>query len=390
MPRPKKEQPNHGDLYEVKVTTGHRMNGELVRKSFYSAISKEDARRSANEWLAERRAHDLIGEQFIAEDKRFNDWAAYWLRVYKKPNVSPGTYRCTYEQVLRLHILPYFGQARLSDIRPADVKDFYNTKKDSSPSTLAKLRLNLNALFNAAVANDLCRHNPAEGVPLPTGAPLHEKRVYTDAEMVTVRAEAVKTAPIVIVLLDTGIRLGELCGLRVGDLDTTAHTLRVARSITKQGKQLVARPPKWDSYRTNPITIEAETILSSMIPSGTDADTYILTGTRDPIGTNAVAKRLQYWMRAHLPVELHRTAHELRHTCGTVLRRRGVDIYTIQKFMGHKSIDVTANTYVHNELDAMRAALRYDKPRPKYTVKRRTKPSHSTKTSPSLYDTSTT
>ena len=47
------------------------------------------------------------------------------------------------------------------------------------------------------------------------------------------------------------------------------------------------------------------------------------------------------------------SAHELRHTFGTNLRRNGVDLYTIQKVMGHKDIDVTANTYVHNEIEVL-------------------------------------
>ena len=49
--------------------------------------------------------------------------------------------------------------------------------------------------------------------------------------------------------------------------------------------------------------------------------------------------------------------HELRHTCGTALRRRGVDIYTIQQYLGHRDIEVTANTYVHSEVEALRSAL---------------------------------
>lgn len=52
------------------------------------------------------------------------------------------------------------------------------------------------------------------------------------------------------------------------------------------------------------------------------------------------------------------TAHELRHTRGTQLRRDGVDIYTIQKLMGHKDVNVTANTYVHEEIEVTRRAAK--------------------------------
>lgn len=51
------------------------------------------------------------------------------------------------------------------------------------------------------------------------------------------------------------------------------------------------------------------------------------------------------------------TSHEMRHTYGTSLRRNGVDIYTIQKILGHKDIQVTAEIYVHNELEELHAAV---------------------------------
>ena len=52
------------------------------------------------------------------------------------------------------------------------------------------------------------------------------------------------------------------------------------------------------------------------------------------------------------------TLHELRHTYGTLLKAKGVDIYTIQKLLGHSSVDVTAKIYVHNDLDTLRMAMK--------------------------------
>lgn len=52
------------------------------------------------------------------------------------------------------------------------------------------------------------------------------------------------------------------------------------------------------------------------------------------------------------------TAHEIRHTYGTYLRRHGVDIYTIQKLLGHKNISVTSEIYVHNEIGTLKTVLK--------------------------------
>lgn len=54
------------------------------------------------------------------------------------------------------------------------------------------------------------------------------------------------------------------------------------------------------------------------------------------------------------------TPHELRHTYGTLLREKGVDIYTIQKVMDHSDISVTAGTYVHNDIEVLRKQLKID------------------------------
>ena len=67
----------------------------------------------------------------------------------------------------------------------------------------------------------------------------------------------------------------------------------------------------------------------------------------------------RYMKQLHEKTDLPElTAHELRHTRGTELRRKGVDIYTIQKLMGHKDINVTANIYVHDDVETTRKAAK--------------------------------
>jgi integrase len=63
-------------------------------------------------------------------------------------------------------------------------------------------------------------------------------------------------------------------------------------------------------------------------------------------------------MKILLPADIPQlTPHELRHTYGTNLRRRGVDIYSIQKIMGHKDIKMTTELYVHNEVEELKKAI---------------------------------
>ena len=82
-----------------------------------------------------------------------------------------------------------------------------------------------------------------------------------------------------------------------------------------------------------------------------------------PQGPNQWSKKLKRYMEKvvspqDIPVL---SAHELRHTYGTALRRRGVDIYTIQKNMGHKDINMTSEIYVNNEVDILKKSLGFSK-----------------------------
>ena len=65
-------------------------------------------------------------------------------------------------------------------------------------------------------------------------------------------------------------------------------------------------------------------------------------------------KRFMALMVLEYPKVEQLTTHELRHTYGTMLRRKGVDIYTIQKLLGHKDIKITTEIYVHNEIEVLR------------------------------------
>ena len=84
MGRPKKEAPNHGGLYEVKVTIGKGIDGKTIRKSFYSPVSKRDAKQKADEYLARKRAAEITGAGFASENKLFEPMRSNGWKHLKK------------------------------------------------------------------------------------------------------------------------------------------------------------------------------------------------------------------------------------------------------------------------------------------------------------------
>ena len=354
-----KKKPNRSDnRYEYKATLGRDFRGKLIRKSFYSTVSLADAKAKAEEYKISAEVSARTGEAFIPSQYDFTSWAKKWLITYKKPFVDANTYALTYESLVNGHLIPYFGQARLTDIRPVDIQNFFATKTQCSESRLKKMKSILNALFEAAIENDLCYKNPAKHSTFRSTAARHEKQVLTDEQIQITKDFARSRMPEVIVLLETGLRRGELLGLMWSDLDEQSGTIRVQRSMALKNKRVVANPPKWNSFRTLPLSDEA---LRAIRAQPHDS-LYIFPNEHGrPHSPYSWSQKLGRFMRdlhtAHPEVPTL-TAHELRHTYGTYLRRHGVDIYTIQKLLGHKDIQITTEVYVHNEIDQLRSALR--------------------------------
>ena len=354
---PRKKPARKDKRWEYKLTLGRDVHGKPLRKSFYSTVSLSDAKRKAEEYRVAAEVSARTGEAFVPSTGNFADWARKWLRTYKQPFVDVNTYELTYVSLVEGHLIPYFGAARLSDIRPADVQAYFATKTECSESRLKKIRSILNALFECAIENDLCWKNPAKHSTFRSTARKHEKKVLTDEQIELAKAFTRDTMPEVALLLETGLRRGELLGLMWSDFDEREQTLSVRRSMALKHGVVTANPPKWDSYRTLPLSREAVQLIHAL-PH--DSLYLFPNANGEPHSPNSWSQKLGRCMcrlnEEHPEVPIL-TAHELRHTYGTYLRRHGADIYTIQKLLGHKDINVTAEIYVHNELGTLREAV---------------------------------
>jgi integrase len=367
MGRPKKEQPNHGKYYEIKATV-HDAYGGKFRKSFYSEISKEDAKQQAKDYEVAHNVAELAGEPLIDKSVSFETWAKKWLETYKKPNVDINTYHLTYEGNVNKHLIPCFGKMPIDNIKPIQVKDFFNANKNLSESVLKKFHMCLNGIFETAIENDLCRKNPAKHIDIKSDREKNIKKTYTDKQITSVKAYSKDRLPEVFLLLNSGIRRGELVGLAWDDFNVKEKCISINRSVAdlphKKGlieSQLPTvkiNPPKWNSYRNIPISDECVSFLQNLPKNGKYIFPKVDGNLQSPNTWSQKLKRFMKEMNNENPDIPILSAHELRHTFGTALRRRDVDIYTIQKIMGHKDIKMTTEIYVHNELEPLRKGLK--------------------------------
>ncbi len=290
----------------------------------------------------------------------FEEWARTWLRTYKKGKVSENTFLYTYENTVEKHLIPYFGRYSIGEIKPVNVQEFFSLKADYSQTMLNKMQMCLNDIFKAAVENGIMCTIHSVHKPKNLGKKTRVRIVLSDAQIQILEELAwIQGRYEVVFLLETGVRRGEMLGLQWRDLDIENSSYTITRSIAnKKGGGISIEPPKWDSYRTNPLTAKAFAAVNAM-PKTCD---YVFPNQfGEPQNPNTWSQKLARFIKKvhedypEIPIV---TAHELRHTYGTKLRRCGVDIYTIQKIMGHKDITVTSETYVHNELEVLMRAIR--------------------------------
>ena len=295
-----------------------------------------------------------------SSDLSFKEWARTWLQTYKKGKVSENTFLYTYENTVEKHLIPYFGEYSINEIRPVNVQEFFALKIGYSQTILNKMKMFLNDIFKAAIENGLCCFIHSVQKQKNFGKKPRIRTILSDSQIQLLEKLAWEQERYdVVFLLETGVRRGEMLGLQWRDLDIENSSYTIARSIAnKKGGGISIEPPKWGSYRTNPLTAIAFAAANAM-PKISD---YIFPNQLgEPQNPNTWSQKLARFIKKvhedypEIPIV---TAHELRHTYGTKLRRCGVDIYTIQKIMGHKDITVTSETYVHNELEVLMRASR--------------------------------
>lgn len=388
--RKETQRKKNSGLEEYKANLGKDpRTGKLIRKSFYGETMAE-AKEKAEEHKISMRLGTLERE-YIG----FEDWCKRWVETYKKAKVKASTYYLGYLNNINNHFVPHFQNQRIDAIKQIDIQEFFYTKTAYSQETTKKMRGHLHGIFESALDNELIDRNPVRNITLPSGKPSGEKRTYTQSQVNIIVGFAKKhehgMGPIIV--LNTGVRRGELVGLKWSDFDFERNVLYLKRAVADavvdgkytqiiedgntETKNHVREIPFDDDFKKYLVAQKSAALKFSVIrktrrakkhdapPPPTDMnndDDFLFMRTLDRVQSpdNYASRHYVYFMdaltAAHPDIE-RLGLHELRHTYGTLLREKGVDIYTIQKVMGHADINVTSSIYVHNDVEVLRKAL---------------------------------
>lgn len=373
----KKEKPTHPSglfCYRVRV---RQPDGTTKQKAFYSERSKADAIKKAEEWKIEQEVISRTG--IVPSDIRgepFDRWAKKWLTAYKQGTVKEHTFNFTYRSIVEKYMIPYFGNCPLGAIMAVDLQKYINEIRQPDGNSLAKSTLQkhiliLREIFDRAEENMLIPRSPAKMLTLPAEAEEPEERPYWTEEMAEIAKAWAKTytpaqimhdgyngAEGIVIILETGLRRSELCALEWADIKWNQALIYVHHgAVPTTGKIVLDGTKTKASERYIPVSESFLDWLAALPRHGK----YVIPGTdpnspRSPNGWassfNCIMDRLS--KETKLPAL---TPHELRHSYGTMLRERGVDIYTISRVMGHSSVGVTEKVYVHNDIEVLRKKM---------------------------------
>jgi len=338
-------------------------SGERVRQLIGPG---EEGRRLAKQVLKQREAEAQLGLLGLPTHTRltFGDFASDWLHR-TQARIKPRTFDL-YADIVRVHLTPRFGSTRLSGITRRDIEAFVTDKRAGTrrgrrgsrvplaASTINAILVVLKMILADAVDQDLLGDNPASRVkPLRRGDEVEHMHMLSPVEvtrLIEVAEEPWRT--LYLLLVHSGLRIGEATALRWRDLDLRAGVLHVRRTLGRvreaDGRSTWAEgSPKSRAGRRqvelSPTAIQA--LLAHPAGDDPERDFVFRSRTGGPLDANNIrAAFRRHLTAAGLP---ERRLHDLRHTFAGLLIAAGVHVRKIQQLMGHSSIGVTMGVYGH-------------------------------------------
>jgi integrase len=345
--------------YEYRI----RYKDPLTQK--YKEKSKKGFTSSKEAQLAAAEEETKLMEGFEQAPISLKEFLRYWLEEDKKGTIRKNTY-ILHEQNIKNHILPYFKNVRLDNLKPMMYQKFLNhlTDKGYSKRTVEIVHGTLYSAYEKAVTLGKVEKNPCKGVTIKGEKKVEGLRFIDSEDISRFLQEAYKYDYIYWiffkVLIETGMRKGEAAALQWTDIDLKERTIDINKTLdfqTKPGEGLFGDTKTFNSKRVIKITQslandlhfhkkyqnQNKITLNDIYHHDLNLVLCRNDGNFMPKSTlfNAFERILKRAELPKLPI------HSLRHTHAVLQLEAGIDMKTLQERLGHGSMQITSDVYSH-------------------------------------------
>lgn len=366
---------------ELGVGISQQTNGLYVAR-FTDRFGRRKSKRfkklqECRQWIADATYIDEHSDLENATDMLVDAWFEYWIDL-KKKTVRPNTVR-NYSERYERNIKNVIGNKLLTEVKPIHCQKIFSDMADEGykTTTIYQTRIALYNMLEFAKENEVIITNPCKkSVKSDIGKPSDKKEALTidDQRRFLAAAKGQSYEYQYRFALQTGLRTGELVGLKWEDINFERKTLTIERSMEfryKVGEWRVGPPKSKSGYRTIPLTDEAICILKAKKEKNRKlkvidkewADTVFLCRKGQPV-KNSTYDTALFKICDKAGIKRF-SMHVLRHTFATRCIEGGMMPKTLQKILGHSNIGITMNLYVHiteeekqKEIDLVAEALK--------------------------------
>lgn len=384
MPSIREKQTKDGrTFYEIQVSRG-RSRSRLTSRWYppegwsQKAIDRELAKVAAEferrcdngEAIsrAEQKEKDLLQKQEAAKIQTLRQYGERVFMPAKTVTISENS-RSSFQGNLDRWIYPALGEMKMPDITAANISALLldMQAQGKARATCIKVYTVLKSLFKMAYLSDIVQKNPMDKVERPKQRKDEvrgiEAEAYTIEEVKHILSclekEPLKWQALIRLLVDTGIRRGECCGLQWKDVDFKGNTITVAGNLcyTPQ-KGVYLDTPK--NGKTRIIDVDADVIAllqqlrQQQASHALSAFIFTQDNSPEPMHPQSPTRYLKKFAARYGIDDLH--PHKLRHSFASIAITNGADIASVTEKLGHSDKAVTLRMYTHADAESMKRA----------------------------------
>lgn len=315
------------------VTLGYTEEGKQIKKSIGTTATKKEAQELLFSYLNNPKLYSK---------KSFKEIKELWWENYKKKIDNPRTINTN---IYRLRALEPLDDMCIADIKLFDLQQLFD-KMTTSWSFKNACKSILNMIFEYAFKNEFVSSNKVKFIELGKKEKVIDRKIFTQKEIeilwenLNSNTYHGKYTYIILILIYTGMRIGELINLKNEDIDLENRILKIRVSKTNAGMRTIPINPKIYPLIKNNLVINREYFVKG------DSTTQLSYSTFKP-----------RFIKLMKELGLEHTIHDTRHTFATLLSNANANPTTIVKLIGHSNYSTTENIYTHKDIEELEKAI---------------------------------